>query len=134
MQKIIKIKTNTKQEIMDITEELNKFVEESKVKEGILIAYTPHATASLIINENADKNICKDLLNCLNSLIPQGKWLHDKIDNNGAAHLKSSILGCSIQIPVKDNKLQLGRWQSSMLCEFDGPRERNIILTIQKTL
>jgi len=130
MQKILKIKTNYKQEIIDITKELDIFLKESKIKEGLLTAYVQHTTASLIINENEDSNICKDVINCLNSLIPQGKWIHDKIDNNGAAHLKATILGCSIQIPIKDNKMQLGKWQKCLFVELDGPRKRNIIINI----
>ncbi len=123
---IIKIKTSKKEEIIDITDKINSIVKD--MKEGFINIYVKHATAAIIINENYDPNIQIDFLAMLNDIIPQGKWLHDKIDNNGAAHLKSSLIGPSETIPIKDGKLQLGTWQSVMLCEFDGPREREIII------
>ncbi|MCK4589188.1 MAG: secondary thiamine-phosphate synthase enzyme YjbQ [Nanoarchaeota archaeon] len=92
--------------------------------------YTPHATAALAINENWDPNIGLDLLNALDQLIPQGKWLHDQVDNNGAAHIKSAIIGPSETIPFINKKLQLGRWQNIIFCDFDGPRKRKIIITL----
>ncbi len=127
----IRLSTSKKEEIIDITEEVRSRVK--GIKEGICLVYTPHATAAIIVNENYDPNVGKDLLNLLDKLIPQGKWLHDRIDNNGAAHLKSSILGPSVAIPIKNGDLALGTWQSIMFCEFDGPRkDRKIhILTIE---
>ena len=93
-----------------------------------------HATAAIIINENADPNICLDLIDSLNDLIPKGKWRHDKLDGNADAHIKSSILGPSETIPIKDNRLQLGTWQAVMFCENDGPRSnRKVIVTVTKS-
>ena len=80
--------------------------------------------------ENYDPNILPDLLDCLTELIPEGKWRHDKIDGNGAAHLKASIIGPSKTIPIKDGKLTLGQWQNIMLCDFDGPRTRKIFVKV----
>jgi len=131
MERII-IKTKEKQEIVDITEKIKEKVKKSKIKEGICLVYVPHATCSIIINENWDPNVGKDLLNLLNNLIPSGKWLHDKIDNNGAAHLKAAILGPSEAIIIKNNELVLGQWQNIMLCDFDGPRERRVFVKIIK--
>ena len=122
------IKTTKQEEVIDITSKVEECI---KVKEGIALVYTPHATASIIINENYDPNICLDILEALSNLIPQGKWKHDKIDNNGAAHIKAAILGPSESIPIKDGKLQLGQWQSIMLVELDGPRERTIIVKVK---
>ena len=126
MKKIL-IKTHEKEELIDITPKINSLID---VGEGVCNVFVKHSTAALIINENYDPNICKDFLGLLNKLVPQNKWLHDKIDNNGAAHLKSSILGCSVDIPVADGKLDLGKWQSLMLVELDGPREREIIVRL----
>lgn len=119
------IKTNKKQELIDITNSIESNI---RIKDGLVNIYLPHTTAAIIINENHDPNILTDIQNCLSKLIPEGKWLHDKIDNNGAAHIKSTILGHSQIIPIKNSKLQLGQWQNIFLCEFDGPRTRKIIL------
>ena len=122
------IKTKSKEELVDITSKVNSLI---KVEKGICNIFVKHTTASLIINENYDPNICKDFLKLLDEIIPQGKWLHDKIDGNGAAHLKSSILGCSVNIPIIESKLFLGKWQALMLVELDGPRERVVVVTIK---
>ena len=125
------IKTKKREEVIDITREVEKIVSASKIKEGICIAYVSHATAALTINENADPNIALDFLDALNKLIPQGIWRHDKIDNNGAAHIKAAIIGPDIMIPIKDSKLQLGTWQSLIFVELDGPRDnRRVIVSI----
>ncbi|MCD4759450.1 secondary thiamine-phosphate synthase enzyme YjbQ [archaeon] len=124
------VKSTKKQEIIDITAQIKQILKESQTKKGILIIYTPHATAAIIINENYDPNICDDILEALDNLIPQGKWRHDKIDNNAAAHIKASIIGPSQTIPIKDNKLQLGTWQNCMLADFDGPKNRRVIVNI----
>ena len=131
MQTTIIIKTKKKQEFIDITETVQDTVKRFNVKEGIGFVYVKHSTASIIINENYDPNICLDTLDILNKTIPlHNNYRHDKIDNNAAAHIKASILGPSEFIPVKNNELQLGKWQSIMLTEFDGPRERHIIIQV----
>lgn len=126
--KEIKVMTTKREELMDITKEVEELVKD--VKEGIVFLYVQHATAGIIINENDDPNIDEDILEFLRKQIPKGKWKHDKIDGNGDAHIKSSIIGVDLTIPVKDGKLLLGRWQSISLCEFDGPRERTVIVKI----
>lgn len=131
MQKEITISTSKNQELVDITDEVRKIVADSKVKEGMCNVYVPHATAAVTLNENADPNVMVDIVNALDKLVPQGKWLHDSVDNNGASHIKSAIIGPSETIPIKDGKLLLGTWQDIMLCDFDGPRQRRIIITIK---
>ena len=121
---------STKKEIIDITDKVKKIVKESGVKEGICVVYVPHATCAVMVNENYDPNIMDDIIEALDKLIPQGKWRHDKVDSNGAAHIKASIIGPSENIPIKDGELMLGRWQDIMLGDFDGPRERKIIVEI----
>jgi secondary thiamine-phosphate synthase enzyme len=130
MQELIQVLTTKKQELIDITEEINSIIKTSKINEGLCIVYAMHATAAIIVNENADPNICLDLLDSLNGLIPPGKWRHDKLDGNADAHIKASILGPSETIPVKNNGLQLGAWQSPMFVELDGPRQRRIVVSI----
>ena len=131
MQEEFCISTEKKQEMIDITSHVNSIIKKSKIKSGLCNVFTAHATAAIIINENYDPNICTDLLNALSKLVPSGIWLHDRIDGNADAHIKSAILGPSETMPVKNGELQLGRWQSIMMCELDGPRQdRKIIVTI----
>lgn len=132
MQIEFRLKTNKREEIIDLTEKIKEIVKKNKIKEGICVVYVPHATAALTVNENADPNIALDFLDALDKLVPQGKWGHDKIDSNGAAHIKAAIIGPSIVIPIKNSSLGLGTWQGIMFCEFDGPRERKIIVQIIK--
>ena len=93
---------------------------------------TPHATAAITVNENDDPNIGTDFLRALAKMVPEHDgWLHDRIDNNAAAHIKSALVGPSVTIPVIDGKLALGTWQNVFFCEFDGPRrERRVIVSI----
>jgi|TARA_B100001964_G_scaffold245281_1_gene331238 secondary thiamine-phosphate synthase enzyme len=131
MQEIITISTAKKQELIDIHNEVASIVKKSEVKEGLCSVFAMHATAAIIINENADPNICLDLLDALDKLVEEGAWRHDNIDGNAASHIKATILGPSETIPVKDSKLQLGTWQSPMFVELDGPRSsREIIVQV----
>ena len=125
------LSTKKKQELIDITSHVNSIIKKSKIKSGLCNVFTAHATAAIIINENYDPNICVDLLSALDKLVPQGIWLHDRIDGNADSHIKSVILGPSETIPIKNGELQLGRWQALQFCELDGPRnDRKIIVTI----
>jgi len=131
MQETITLSTTKKQELIDIAESVNFIVNKSGVKNGLCNIFTMHATAAIIINENADPDICIDTLEALNKLVKEGIWRHDKLDGNAASHIKSTILGPSETIPIKNSKLQLGTWQSPMLVELDGPRNnRKIVITI----
>ena len=130
MQEVISISTSKRQELVDITNKVEAIIKKSKVKDGLCTIFAMHATTAIIINENADPNICLDIIDSLNELIPRGKWRHDKLDGNADAHIKSSILGPSEIIPIKDNRLQLGTWQAVMLADFDGPRNRKVIVHV----
>jgi secondary thiamine-phosphate synthase enzyme len=127
----LKIRTNQKYEVIDLTPRVVEVVLATQVSEGICCVYVPHATAAIVINENDDLQIGLDLLDALNKLIPEGLWRHDRVDNNGAAHLKAAILGPSEMIPVQNGRLALGTWQAVMLVELDGPRERKVIVTVK---
>lgn len=131
MVKEFSIKTSKRQELVDITDEVNSIVKNSKVKEGLAVVYTPHATAAITINENYDPNVCVDILNALTKLIPAGVWKHDRVDSNADAHIKSAIVGPSEAIPIRNGKLTLGTWQALMLADFDGPRNRKVIVSIK---
>ncbi|MBI2655799.1 YjbQ family protein [Candidatus Woesearchaeota archaeon] len=131
MQEEFCISTKKKQEMIDITSHVNSIIKKSKIKEGLCNVFTAHATAAIVINENYDPNICLDLIDALNKLVPSGVWRHDRIDGNADAHIKAAILGPQETIPIKNGELQLGRWQSLQFSELDGPRnDRKIIVTI----
>jgi len=132
MQKEIIISTKEHNELVDITKEVEKIVSESKVKQGLCNVFAAHATAAILINENYDPNVREDIINALNKIIPEhNNYKHDKIDNNAASHIKAAIIGPSETIPIKNNKLALGTWQSIAFFELDGPRSnRRVIITI----
>lgn len=131
MQEEFFISTSKKQELIDITGKINSIIKKSKIKNGVCNVFAAHATAAIIINENYDPNICLDLLDALNKLIPAGVWRHDRIDGNADAHIKAAILGPSETIPVKNWELSLGKWQAIQFCELDGPRQnRKIMVTV----
>ena len=127
----IKIHTQKTQEMVDITAQVTEVVRQAGVRSGLCMVYVPHATAAVVINENADPNVCQDILDALGRMVPEGAWRHDRVDNNAAAHIKATILGPSETVPVRDGSLQLGTWQSVMLVEFDGPRERTLIVEVR---
>jgi len=131
MQEIISVSTSKKQEMVDITEEVSSIVKKSNIKEGLCNVYAMHATAAIVVNENADPNICLDTIEALNNLVKEGVWRHDRIDNNAASHIKATIVGPSETIPVKNCQLQLGTWQGIMLFELDGPRRnRKVVINV----
>lgn len=128
MQNKIIIKTTKKYEAIDITDKVREKIKQSEVKDGVCLLFAVHATAAIVINESWDPEIGEDLLEALSKLIPEGKWRHDRVDNNAAAHIKAAILGPSETILVKNGELVLGRWQNIFFVELDGPRERREVL------
>ncbi len=134
MEEKIVVETSKKQELIDITKKVEAVITRKKEKkgrefqEGVCHVFAEHATAAILINENADPNIGKDFLKAINRAIPENNnYQHDRIDNNAAAHIKSALIGPGETIPIKKGKLKLGRWQSVMLAELDGPRKRRTV-------
>lgn len=125
------VKTTQQCQVVDITPRVQEIVAQGGSDEELCCVFVPHATAAVTINENADPNIGEDLQDALAKLVPEGIWRHDRIDDNAAAHIKAAIIGPSEMVPVKDRRLVLGTWQSLMLMEFDGPRERRVIVQIR---
>ena len=125
------IHTRKTQEMLDITSQVAEMVRRSGVANGLCLVYVPHATAAIVINENADPNVCQDILDALGRVVPEGVWRHDRVDNNAAAHIKATILGPSQAVPVREGGLRLGPWQSVMLVELDGPRDRTVIVEVR---
>jgi secondary thiamine-phosphate synthase enzyme len=131
MQRELEVATRERVQTVDLTRQVAAIVAEAKVDEGLCSIYVPHATAAVVINENDDPNICLDLLDALDKLVPDGVWRHDRIDGNAAAHIKSAILGPGETVPVRRGELLLGRWQAIMLVELDGPRRRRVVVTVR---
>ena len=126
--KKIHVTTNSRTEFIDVTQEISNALEG---KDGILIAYCPHTTAALTINEGADPAVRHDIVEVLNHIVP---WSFDykHLEGNSPAHIKSSLIGSSIMVIVEDGGLCLGTWQRIFFCEFDGPRKRTIWLRFIK--
>ena len=124
-----RLRTTAKRQMIDLTTRVADIVAETRVDEGLCNVYVTHATAAIVINENDDPNVCVDVLDLLDRLIPAGVWRHDKVDGNAASHIQATILGPSETIPIRGGKLLLGTWQAVMLVELDGPRDRRIVVT-----
>ena len=128
MIKELSIKTNTRNELIDITSEVEELVKD--IKEGTVTVFCPHTTAAITINENADPDVARDILYKLSDLIPKSDdYKHS--EGNSDSQLKSSLVGASETIIVKEGKLLLGTWQSIYFAEFDGPRTRKVIIRFQ---
>src|SRR6056297_3770283 len=126
---IIPVNTHGHDELHDITREVGKRVRESGVVEGLCTVYVPHTTCGVTINENADPSVKKDILMELNKVIPLNDG-YAHMEGNSAAHIKSSLMGFSVTIPVSQGRMMLGTWQGIYLCEFDGPRSRKAIVSV----
>ena len=131
MRENICVPTSRREELVDITVQVQEVVGRSGVDNGLAVLYVQGATAALMIQENWDESVQSDVVHLLRKLIPRGVWLHDKQDGNGDSHLKAGLVGPSESIPIIDASLGLSRWQNIFLCEFDGPRsERIVVCTI----
>jgi secondary thiamine-phosphate synthase enzyme len=127
----LRVRTRTKREMVDLTSRVAEVVRRAGVAEGLCSVYVPHATAAIVVNENDDPNVCVDVLDALDKLIPPGGWRHDLVDGNAASHIQAAILGPGETIPVRDGRLMLGTWQAVMLVELDGPRDRRVLVTLR---
>ncbi|NLI13454.1 secondary thiamine-phosphate synthase enzyme YjbQ [Pelotomaculum propionicicum] len=131
MAKIITIDLRTKQrtQLVDITAEIERIVSQSGVKEGTVRIFTPHTTAGLTINENADPTVVEDMLMELNKIVPLNDG-YRHLEGNSAAHIKSSLTGASLSVFITGGRLLLGTWQGLYFCEFDGPRQRQVLVKV----
>ena len=127
----LKVRSHQREELVEFTSEVQRQLSESGAKEGVVVLYVQHTTAGLTVNENADPDVPRDMLHLLRTLIPQhGMGFHHG-EENSDAHIKASLVGSSVTVPFNDGKLLLGRWQGVFLCEFDGGRERKVIMMIR---
>ena len=130
MLKELTVQTQRQREFIDVTEQVQALVRGSGVGDGMCVVYSPHTTAAVTVNENADPDVPRDMLHALRTLIPQHGMGFRHGEENSDAHIKATLTGSSVTVPFKDGKLMLGRWQGIFLCEFDGGRERQVIMVI----
>jgi secondary thiamine-phosphate synthase enzyme len=124
------IATNRQAQLLDVTAQVNDAVRQSGVERGLCNIFVPHTTAAVIVSENWDPDVTHDLLAHLEKLVPrQAGYRHG--EGNAQAHILSVMLGTSLNIPVDGGQLKLGRWQGVMLAEFDGPRRRSVVVSVQ---
>jgi len=129
MSKALNVKSKSKTEFIDITEDIRSLIKESGVQHGVCHIYVPHTTAGVTINEGADPAVKRDIIAALNRMVPfEGDYHH--MEGNSAAHIKSTLVGTAQIVLIEEGKLLLGTWQSIYFCEFDGPRHRRVLVKI----
>ena len=125
----LRISTTNRTEFINITSQVRQFVSSSGVQEGICHVFVPHTTAGVTVNEAADPDVQRDILNELNKVIPfEDSYAHR--EGNAAAHIKTTLFGSSVTVPISEGRLALGTWQGIFLGEFDGPRSRSVYLQL----
>lgn len=126
----IKVRSREREEMVEFTDEVRRRLRVSGVRDGVCVLFVQHTTAGLTVNENADPDVPRDMLHALRTLIPQHGMDFRHNEENSDAHLKTSLVGTSVTVPFHEGELLLGRWQGIFLCEFDGGRERQVVMKI----
>jgi secondary thiamine-phosphate synthase enzyme len=127
MVRYINVRSKSRNEFIDITEMVQDVIKEAGITKGICYLYVPHTTAGITINEGADPSVQRDIINALSRLVPhEMNYFHR--EGNADAHIKTTLVGSSLNVIIEDGKLLLGTWQSVFFCEFDGPRHRRIAI------
>ena len=129
----VDVSTQDRTQLVPITDVVQNVVSRSGISDGLCTVYCPHTTAAISINENADPDVARDILVAVNKLVPFDDADYRHAEGNSAAHVKACFFGASEQIPIVDGRLTLGTWQGIYLCEFDGPRSRNIHIQLTPT-
>jgi secondary thiamine-phosphate synthase enzyme len=126
------LRTTKRVEFIDITERVEKVIKDNKIESGICYIFCPHTTAGLTINENADPSVVEDIVSVLDKIVPQSlPYRHS--EGNSPAHVKATLVGNHVAVFVEKNSLVLGTWQGIYFCEFDGPRERSVWISVVAT-
>ena len=126
----LKVSTRTRDEMTEITQQVQRIVRESGVETGQVIVYVPHTTAGVTINENADPDVVHDMLKQLDEMVPWRQPFYRHAEGNSASHVKASMMGSSETVFFESQQLILGTWQGIYLCEFDGPRTRSVYVKV----
>jgi len=127
--KRIEIKTRSRVEFQEVTMKVRDVVGESGIRSGVCYLFVPHTTAGVIVNEHADPSVVEDIAAQLEAMVPQhGNYRH--LEGNAPAHIKASLVGSSEALLIEDGKIVLGTWQGIFFCEFDGPRNRTLLVKI----
>lgn len=126
----ISVRTSQHAQMLDITAPINDILSRSGINQGLLIVHVPHTTAGVTVNENADPDVVHDMLAALEQAVPWQQPFYQHGEGNSAAHVKSSLVGCSQTLLVSDGRLALGTWQGVWFCEFDGPRSRRAVIRV----
>jgi len=127
------VRSSEHTQFINIDNQVQEIVDSTGVAEGVVIMFVPHTTAGLTINENADRDVQRDMIEALERAVPWKTDFYRHGEGNSAAHVKSSMFGCSSQILVSNGRLQFGTWQSLYFCEFDGPRTRSVWVQVLST-
>ena len=125
------VSTRSRNQMIDITSQIQSIVNDSGISDGDVVVYCPHMTAGITINENADPDVQHDILLTLGEIFPQRRAGYRHCEGNSDSHCKCSLVGCSELVLIKGGRLVLGTWQSVFFCEFDGPRNRNVIVQVR---
>lgn len=127
----LKVRSHEREELVEFTDQVQQQLTAANQREGLVVLYVQHTTAGLTVNENADPDVPRDMLHLLRTLIPQHGMGFRHGEENSDAHIKATLVGSSVTIPFNEGKLLLGRWQGIFLCEFDGGRERQVIMIVK---
>lgn len=130
MESSFEISSDKRNQLIDITSKVQQIVHDSGIEKGDCLVFCPHTTAAVTINEGADPAVQKDFVNALEEIIPDIDFQH--MEGNSDAHIKSSLIGPSEQVLVRNKKIKLGRWQKIFFCEFDGPRSRKVWVRVSE--
>ena len=126
----IMLRSREREDLVEFTREVGEIVSESNLREGVCVLFVRHTTAGLTVNENADPDVPRDMLLALRTLIPQHGMGFRHGEENSDAHIKASLVGPSVTVPFAEGRLLLGRWQGIFLCDFDGPRRREVVVSL----
>lgn len=126
------VESSQRQQMIDVTQRIEKHIAAAGVKEGIVLVFVPHTTAGVIVQENADPATKHDLLKKLETLVPQNESYYEHDEGNSDSHVKTACVGNSVMVPITNGKMALGRWQAIYFIDFDGPRERRMMVKLMQ--
>ena len=130
MRKTLSVQTTEREQLVDVSAKIVQLVDESGIGDGIVTCFVAHTTAGITINENADPSVVRDILFALDRAVPDKGFRH--AEGNSPAHVKSSMMGSSVTVLIENGRLVLGTWQGIYFCEFDGPRNRKLVVDIRQ--